>query len=89
MKFAGSAPGTDLAVAQSRRTGALPLRDQPMEYLLAGGAEAFLAERDGDTGSGPELVLTTRRDGINITITARGLSREEVIAVAEGLELVP
>ena len=89
VKFAGGAPGTDLAVAQSRGTGALPLRDEPMEYLLAGGAEAFLAERDGDTGSGPELVLTTRRDGINITITARGLSREEVIAVAEGLELVP
>jgi outer membrane lipoprotein-sorting protein/DNA-binding CsgD family transcriptional regulator len=79
---------SEMTVAQMRGPGPLPLRDEPMEYLLVGGAGAFLADRAGDTGSGPELALATRRDGVNITITAHGLSREEVIAVAEGLELV-
>ncbi|MCL4243424.1 MAG: hypothetical protein KJ048_18895, partial [Dehalococcoidia bacterium] len=88
VKFAGGTSGTDLTVDQSRSPGPLSLRDEPMEYLLAGGAEAFLAERAGGRDSGPEIALATRRDGVNITITAHGLSREEVIAVAEGLELV-
>lgn len=88
VKFVGAGPGTDLNVDQSRSSGPLQLRDEPMEYLLVGGAETFLAERAGDPGLGPEIALTTRRDGVNITITAHGLSREEVIAVAEGLELV-
>lgn len=88
VKFVGAGPGTDLNVDQSRSSGPLQLRDEPMEYLLVDGAETFLAERAGDPGLGPEIALTTRRDGVNITITAHGLSREEVIAVAEGLELV-
>jgi DNA-binding CsgD family transcriptional regulator/outer membrane lipoprotein-sorting protein len=86
--FAGAGPAAEMTVEQSRSSAPLPLRDEPMENLLVGGAGAFLAERAGDTGSGPEFALATRRDGINITITAHGLSREEVIAVAEGLELV-
>lgn len=87
VKFSGGGDA-NLTVDQARGPGALSLRDEPMEHLQVGGAEAFLAERAGDRGSGPEIALATRRDGINITITARGLSREEVIAVAEGLELV-
>lgn len=88
VKFAGGTSGTDLTVDQSRGPGPLPLRDEPMEYVLIGGAEAFLAERAGDPGLGPEIALATRRGDMNITIIAHGLSREEVIAVAEGLELV-
>ncbi|MBE0609001.1 MAG: hypothetical protein IH609_06455 [Dehalococcoidia bacterium] len=88
VKFAGAAARTNLTIDQFRSSRPLQLRDEPMEYFLVDGAETFLAERDGDPESGPEFALATRRDGVNITITAHGLSREDVIAVAEGLELV-
>jgi len=89
VKFAHATSDADLTVDQSRSSGPPQLRDEPMEHLLVGGVEAFLAKRAGDQGSGSEFALATRRGDMNITITAHGVSREEVIAVAEGLELVP
>ena len=78
----------DVAVEQVRRSAPLQVRDEPMERIEAGGAEAFLARRDGGPGLSPEYALATRRGEVNITITAHGLTREEVVAVAAGLELV-
>jgi DNA-binding CsgD family transcriptional regulator len=77
-----------LAVEQVWSSAPLLLRDEPMERIEVGGAEAFFAGRDGGPGPSPEYVLTTRRGEVHITITAHGLTREEVISVAAGLELV-
>ncbi len=80
--------GSEMTVAQMRARPTSVRSDQPADLVTVAGMEAQIWEHPGDPDSGPQVQLSTRRDGININITAHGLSREEVIAVAEGLELV-